>query len=135
MTLPVVVFPDAELLVVAYLADRLGSGVHVGTELPEHISQVVTAVDGVVVVALLDTVDALDFVLQDPAVEIGVLAADKAAAQNLAQTVRAHMKAMPGRHAGAIVYMTTSAGFAWEPDEVTNLPQYVLTYELRVRPA
>jgi hypothetical protein len=135
VSLPLVVFPDAELLVVTYLADRLGPAVRVGTELPEHITQVVKTVDGVVVVALLDTVDALDFVLQDPAVEIGVLAADKTAAQNLAQTVRAHLKAMPGRYAGAVVYTTTSAGFAWEPDEVTNLPQYVLTYELRVRPA
>jgi hypothetical protein len=135
VTFPVVVFPDAEALVVGYLADRLGATVHVGTELPENITEVVKGLDGVVAVALLDTADALDFVLQDPAVEIGVLAASKAAAHDLAQVARAHMKAMPGQHAGVVVYRTTSAGFSWEPDEVTNLPQYVLTYELRVRPA
>ena len=135
MTLPVVVFPDAEALVVGYLADRLGPVVHVGTELPENLGEVLEEVDGVVVVSLLDTVDVLDFVLEDPAVEIGALAADKAAAHDLGKLVSAHMKAMPGVYADAIVYRVTGAGFAWEPDEVTNLPQYVLAFELRVGPA
>lgn len=135
MSLPVVVFPDAEALVVGYLADRLGPTVHVGTELPEDITQVVQELDGVVVVSLLDTADVLSFVLEDPAIEIGVLADGKAAAHDLGKLVAAHMKAMPGVYPGAVVYRVTGAGFSWEPDEVTNLPQYVLAFELRVRPA
>lgn len=136
MSLPVVVFPDAEALVVGYLADRLGPGCRVGTELPEGITEVVKDVDAVVVVALLDTADVLDFVLEDPAVEIGVLGADKASALDAAKLVRAHMKAMPGaQFPDARVYDVTGAGFSWEPDEPTGLPQYVLAFTLRTRPA
>jgi len=132
VSLPVVVFPDAEALVVGYLADRLGSTYHVGTELPENLAGALP----VVVVSLLDTVDVLDFVLEEPALEIGVLAADKAAANDLARLVRAHMLAMPGAQIpGAVVYQVAGAGFAWEPDEPTGLPQYVLAFTLRTRPA
>lgn len=136
MSLPVVVFPDAEALVVSYLSDRLGPSVHVGTELPENLAQVLDELDGVVVVSLLDTADILDFVLEEPAVEIGALAATKAAAHDLGKLASAHMKAMPGvQHPGAVVYQVVGAGFAWEPDEPTGLPQYVLAFTLRVRPA
>jgi hypothetical protein len=136
MSLPVVVFPDAEALVIDYLADRLGSTVKVGAELPESIGEVIAELDGVVVVSLLDTADVLDFVLKDPALEIGVLAADKAAASALARLVSAHMKAMPGAQTpGARVYTATEEGFSWEPDEPTGLPQYVVTVVLRFRPA
>lgn len=136
MGLPVVVFPDAEQLVIDFLADRLGSSVHVGSELPQSIQTVVADLDGVVVVNLLDTADVLDFVLKDPALEIGVLAADKASASALARLVSAHIKAMPGASTpGALVYLATEEGFSWEPDEPTGLPQYVITVVLRVRPA
>lgn len=136
MSLPVVVFPDAEALVIDYLADRLGPSVHVGSELPQSIGDVVAELDGVVVVSLLDVVDTLDFVLQDPALEIGALAQDKASASGLVRLACAHLKAMPGAQTpGALVYTVSLEGPSWEPDEPTGLPQYVLTAVLRIRPA
>lgn len=132
MTLPLVEFPDAEQLVVAYLADRLGDGVHVGTELPEDLEAAVP----VVAVSLVDIDEVLDFVLEDPVLDVEVLAADKAAASDLARLTSAHMKAMPGvQGLGARVYRVERQAYVWLPDDVTELPRYVLTFLLRVRPA
>jgi hypothetical protein len=132
MSLPVVVFPDAEQLVVEYLADRLGGAAHVGTELPEDLADEVP----VVAVSLVDADEALEFVLEDPVVDIEVVAANKAAASDVARLVSAYMKAMPGlQTADARVYRVKREGFTWLPDEVTELPRYVLTFELRTRPA
>lgn len=132
MSLPLVVFPDTEQLVIDYLAGALDPGVHVGSEWPEDLAGAVP----VVAVSLLDAGEVLDFVLEDAVVDVEVLAADKAAASDLARLVRAHMKAMPGRSLpGALVYRVECQAHAWVPDEVTNMPRYVLTFELRVRPA
>lgn len=132
MSLPVVVFPDAEALVIDYLAGVLGEDVDVGSELPEDVQAAVP----VVAVSLLDTDEVLDFVLEDPVLDVEVLAADKASASDLARLVSAHMKALPGvQVAGALVYEVERQGLTWVPDEVTDLPRYVLTFRLRVRPA
>jgi hypothetical protein len=131
VSLPVVVFPDVEALVINYLADCL-DGVQVGAELPEDLESELP----VVAVSLLDAAEALDFVLEDAAVDVEVLAADKASASDLARLVAAHMKAMPGvQVAGALVYRVERQALTWVPDEVTELPRYVMTFELRVRPA
>ncbi|WTW93618.1 hypothetical protein OG216_09625 [Streptomycetaceae bacterium NBC_01309] len=130
--LPVVVFPDAEQLVIDYLAGVLGSGVAVGAELPEDVQAAVP----VVAVSLLDTDEVLDFVLEDPVLDVEVLAADKASASDLARLVSAHMKVLPSIPvSGAQVYEVERQGLAWLPDDVTDLPRYVLTFRLRVRPA
>lgn len=131
MSLPVVVFPDVEQLVIDYLAERLDA-VQVGSELPEDLASAAP----VVAVSLLDAAEVLDFVLEDAAVDVEVLAADKAAASDLARLVAALMKALPGTPLpGATVYRVERQGFTWVPDDVTELPRYVLTFELRVRPA
>lgn len=131
MALPVVVFPDVEQLVIDYLAARL-DGVHVGAELPQNLESALP----VVAVSLLDAAESLDFVLEDAAVDVEVLAADKASASDLARLVAALMKALPGTSVpGAVVYSVERQGFTWVPDDVTELPRYVLTFELRVRPA
>jgi hypothetical protein len=130
--LPVVVFPDAEALVIDYLAGVLGSGVNVGAELPEDVQAAVP----VVAVSLLDIDEVLDVVLEDPVLDVEVLAADKASASDLARLVSAYMKALTGKQVpGALVYEVERQGLTWLPDDVTDLPRYVLTYRLRVRPA
>lgn len=129
--LPVVVFPDAEQLVVDYLTDRLGGGVHVGTDLPEDLAAAVP----VVAVSLLDSDEVLDFVLEDAILDIEVVAADKGAASDLARLVSAHMKAMPDvTFDGARVYRVKRQELVWMPDEVTELPRYEMTFDVLVRP-
>lgn len=129
--LPVVVFPDAEALTIDFLAGRLPD-VRVTSEWPEDLAERLP----LVAVSRLDGRTELRFVLQDATLDVDVLATTKAAAQDLAQLVLAHLLTMPSASTpGATVYSVTDDALVWVPDPVTEIPRYVLTCTVRYRPA
>lgn len=132
-SLPFVTFPDVEQLVVGFLAESIGTGPRFGTELPEHLEAALP----VVAVSRVGGAVSLDYVLEEPSVDIEVVAADKGAAHDLAQQVRAWMLTMASAALpGARVYQVVDInGLTWMPDPVTELPRYIATFELHVRPA
>ncbi|MFI1580012.1 hypothetical protein [Embleya sp. NPDC020630] len=131
MTDPVVMFPDGEALAVAFLTPRL-PGVTVVSEWPEDLAEHLP----VVAVSRVGGSTELRFVFEDVVLDFDVLAATKASAQDLAQSVRALLMTAPSHPPpGARIYSVTDDALVWGPDPVTELPRYVLTMTLRVRPA
>lgn len=131
MSDPFVVFPDVEALAVAFLTPRL-PGVTVVSEWPEDLAEHLP----VVAVSRVGGSTELRFVLEDVALDFDVLAATKAGAQDLVQSVRALLLTAPSHPTpGARIYLVTDDALVWGPDPVTELPRYVLTCTLRVRPA
>lgn len=129
--LPVIVFPDAEALVLDFLAGRLPD-VRVTSEWPEDLAERLP----LVAVSRLDGRTELRFVLQDATLDVDVLASTKSAAQDLAQLTLAHLLTMPSASIpGATVYSVTDDALVWVPDPVTEIPRYVLTCTVRYRPA
>lgn len=136
--MPVVVFPDAEAVVTGYLRDVLDPAVHVGTEWPQQLLDQLAG--GVVSVSRGGGATRLRLVLDEPTIDIDVLAADKAAAHDIAQLVRGHMVAAEGRTiGGARIYRVDDVSLSWLPwladDATAPIPRYVLVMNLRIRPA
>lgn len=137
MSVPVVVFPDAEAAVTGYLRGVLDAAVHVGTEWPEQLLDKLPG--GVVSVSRGGGATSMRLVLDEPTIDIDVLAADKAAAHDLTQLVRGQMFAAEGRTiGGGHVYRVEDTSLAWLPwipaDGAAPIPRYVLVMNLRVRP-
>lgn len=131
MSTPLVVFPDVEAAVTGYLRQQLDLGVTVGTEWPEDLAQHLP----VVAVSRGGGATYTRLVLDEPTLDIDVLAANKAAAHDLAQQVRGHIFAAEGRALGdALVARVEDTSLIWLPDPTTALPRYVLVMSLRVRP-
>lgn len=132
MSLPVVAFPDVEAAVVAHLAGALDAGVSVGTDWPENLA------DSLPVVAVNRGGGATHtrFVLDEPTLDIDVLAGDKATAHDLVQRVRGLLFAAEGAALGsALICRVQDTSLIWLPDPVTGIARYVLVMALRVRPA
>lgn len=136
MAAPLVAFPDVEAALTGYLRGELDPGVHVGTEWPENL------LDSLPVVSLSRGGGAtyLRYVLDEPTVDVDVLAADKAAAHDLAQLVRAHVAAVEGQIVGgAHITRVDDVSFVWVPwlpaSGTDPVPRYVLSLSMRVRPA
>ncbi|MFF9269075.1 hypothetical protein [Streptomyces rochei] len=132
---PVVVFPDAELIAVTILRTAL-AGPTVGTEWPDDLLQVVKA--GVVSVTRGGGAVVQRYVLEDVTLDIDILAADKGQAHDLAQLVRAHLRAAAGTTVdGSQIYSVADVSLIWlpyEPDAETALiPRYVLVMQMRLR--
>lgn len=128
---PVVAFPDVEAAVVVHLAGVL-DGVTVGTEWPESLA------DHLPVVAVNRGGGAVytRFVMDEPTLDIDVLAADKATAHDLVQQVRGLLYAAEGAALGdVLVCRVQDTSLVWLPDPVTGLARYVLVMSMRVRPA
>ncbi|MEU9149213.1 hypothetical protein AB0D59_01335 [Streptomyces sp. NPDC048417] len=135
-SLPVVVFPDAELVAVTVLRAALEAGITVGTEWPEDLATEVTT--GVVSVTRGGGATVQRFVTEDVTLDIDVLAADKGQAHDLAQLARGHLRAAEGTTvAGAQIYSVADISLVWlpyQPDaETTPIPRYVLVMQMRLR--
>ncbi|WP_217545568.1 hypothetical protein [Streptomyces sp. GbtcB6] len=135
-SLPVVVFPDAELVAVTVLRAALDAGVTVGTEWPEDLAAEVKT--GVVSVTRGGGATVQRFVTEDVTLDIDVLAAEKGQAHDLAQLARAHLQAAEGTSVdGAQIYSVADISLVWmpyQPDaETTPIPRYVLVMQMRLR--
>lgn len=136
MSSPVVVFPDAELVAVTVLRQALAPGTHVGTEWPDGLLGKLAA--GVVSVTRGGGATVQRFVTEDVTLDIDVLAAGKGQAHDLAQLVRAHLRAAEGTTVdGAQIYTVADISLIWlpyEPDAETDpVPRYVLVMQMRLR--
>lgn len=130
--LPLVVFPDVEAAVTGYLTAALGAGVGVGTEWPEDLAQHLPFV----AVNRGGGATRIRFVLDEPTLDIDVLAEDKGAAHDLVQQVRARLFAAEGTTTGgAHISRVEDTSLIWLPDQVTGIARYVLVMSLRARPA
>lgn len=127
MTPPVVVYPDVELLTVNYLRLMLDD-VTVGTVKPSPMP-----FGPVVVVRRTGGVP--DTPVTDRArIDFTVFATTDKAAHDLAQLVRAHVRAMPGVYAeGQVIRTNEFLGLAHFDDPVTDQPRYLTTQEIVVR--
>ncbi|MEU3683775.1 hypothetical protein AB0E99_22945 [Streptomyces sp. NPDC030592] len=133
---PVVVFPDAELVAVTVLRTALDPATTVGTEWPDDLLQAVQG--GVVSVTRGGGAIVQRDVLEDVTLDIDILAADKGQAHDLAQLVRAHLRAVRGTTVdGAQIYGVADVSLIWlpyEPDTDTAvIPRYVLVMQIRLR--
>lgn len=138
MTLPVVEFPDAEMVATTYLRDRLPAGTAVGTEWPDPVEDHLA--HGVVALARGGGAVDIPFVTEDVTLDIDVLAADKAAANRLAQQVRGWLFAASREYMpGAQLYRVRDVSLIWLPyqpaPETDPIPRYVLVMEMRIRAA
>jgi hypothetical protein len=140
MTLPVVVFPDIQTVVVDYLTDVLANrtesyvfGVKVGTLVERPRLPVAVTVERAGGIRTLPSVD-------NPRVEIQVWHGNDQDAHRLAQLVRALLHAMPGvvDTSDGPVTVTRVADFAGpfrSPDPISNHPRVRFTVEVGVHPA
>lgn len=130
--LPVVAFPDVEAAVITHLAGVLDDGVTVGADWPENLAQHLP----VVAVNRGGGATYARFVLDEPTLDIDVLAADKAAAHDLVQQVRGLLFAAEGTALDSVlICRVQDTSLIWLPDPVTGIARYVLVMSLRVRPA
>lgn len=134
MTLPVLPFGDVEAALTGYLRGVLDPGVHVGTEWPGNLLDRLPAVS----LSRSGGGTALRGVLDSPVVDTDILAADKAAAHDLAQLVAAHYAAAEGTTQGGLqIHLVDNVSLVWlpwEPDEGADpIPRYVLVTDLRTR--
>ncbi|MFF9279511.1 hypothetical protein [Streptomyces griseosporeus] len=136
MALPAVTFPDSEQVAVTVLRAALPTGTVVGTEWPDGLMTKLSA--GVVSVTRGGGASAQRFVTEDVTLDIDVLAATKKQAHDLAQLVRAHLRAAEGTTAGgAQIYTVADISLIWlphQPDaETAPIPRYVLVMQMRLR--
>jgi hypothetical protein len=131
-TPPVVLFPDAEAAIVTHLLGVLDSGVRVGTDWPENLAEHLP----VVAVTRGGGATHLRLVLDEPTLDIDVLAETKAQAHDLVQTVRGELFATEGTvMSGTLsVSRVQDTSLIWLPDPTTGIPRYVLVMSMRVRP-
>jgi len=139
MSLPVVIFPDVQRVVVEYLTDTLAErtepyvfGVKVGTVVERPRLPVAVTVERAGGVRTLPSVD-------NPRVELVVWHGTDEDAQLLAQLVRALLHAMPGvvETTTGPVTVTRVADFAGpfrSPDPQSDHPRVRLTVEVGVHP-
>lgn len=134
--MPVRTLPDAELLVVDFLRDHADVaalvGIRITTELPPN------PVYPRVTVQRIGGVPSIPGFLDSPRVEIAAWADkyDKSVAHEVARTVEAAMLELPGTHDLGVVTSVIQDGLGprWMPDEPTDLPRYVMTFEFYVHP-
>lgn len=132
MSTPLVVFPDVEAAVTAYLRGLLDPDTTVGTEWPESLAENLP----VVAVSRGGGATYTRLVLDDVTLDIDVLADDKATAHDLAQQVRGLLFAAEGTRLGdALICRVQDTSLIWLPDPMTGAARYVLVMSLRVRPA
>lgn len=135
-TPPLFVFPDAELVAVTVLRTALAAGTNIGTEWPADLPSKLTA--GVVSVTRGGGAVVQRNVLEDVTLDIDVLAAGKGQAHDLAQLVRANLRAAEGTTVdSAQIYTVADVSLIWlpyQPDaETTPVPRYVLVMQMRLR--
>ncbi|MFJ2006996.1 hypothetical protein [Streptomyces chartreusis] len=140
---PVVVFPDAELVAVTLLRAALEAGTVIGTEWPPGLEEKLE--DGVVSVTRGGGAEIQRYVTEDVTLDVDVLAATKKQAHDLAQLVRAHLRAAEGSMLSAPgstvdrtqIYTVADVSLIWlpySPDaETAPIPRYVLVMQMRLR--
>lgn len=138
MSLPLVVFPDAEQVAVSLWRAALPPGTAVGTEWPAQLETKLAG--GVVSVTRGGGATIQRLVTEDVTLDVDVLAATKKTAHDLAQLARAHLTAAEGSvQAGARIYDVRDISLIWLPHhpsaETDPIPRYVLVMQARIRPA
>jgi hypothetical protein len=136
--LPVVEFPDAEMVATTYLRGKLPAGTVVGTEWPDPVDDHLA--DGIVALSRGGGAVDIPFVTEDVTLDIDILAADKATANRLAQKVRGWLYAASRESTpGAQLYRVRDVSLIWLPyepaPETDPIPRYVLVMEMRIRAA
>lgn len=134
--LPAVRFPDAELVVVDYLRDRLPAGTAVGTEWPDPLEDKLP----VVAASLGGGGTRQKLVTVDRTVDFDILAAKKKQARDLAAEVSALLIAAQNTvQSGARIYSVEEVSLVWLPyqpsPETDPIPRYVLVMGMVIRPA
>jgi hypothetical protein len=123
----VVVFDDAEALVIAHLTGVL-SGVLVTAEVPE------TKPTSFMTVQRIGGIQQ-NLVTDGPLLVFQAWATDKATAYDLAKLARAYVYAMPGNSFnGTWVYKVTEVGgLGYFPDPTSEMRRYQFTVQMRTR--
>lgn len=124
-------FPDVEVLLVAYLAAADPSA-RVLTDLPDDLESVLPVWQ----VRRVSGADR-DYKLDRPIVDIDTWAADRTTAAQRAHQAHALLRGdLPHLHAvqpsGVVTSVETIAGPRWLPDPNTNLRRYSASYEICV---
>jgi hypothetical protein len=133
MTLPVAPMPDVEQVAIGLLSEVLDPAVTVTSEWPEGLAQTLP----VVAVSLgPGGGSGVKAVTANRGLDIDILAETKGEAFDLAALVSAQLLAAQGTvRPGARIYGVEETSLIWLPDQVTNIPRYVLVMSLVVRPA
>jgi hypothetical protein len=126
------VFPDSEAIAVRWI-NTSTLGVPTGTDLVGW-----RAGQARVVITRIGGVPSIPFRVDNPRLDVAVLAASKEAAHDLAQRVRAHLHELPTgdfTDAGAVVaHVRDDMGLSYLPDPETGSPRYLFGVSLAVRP-
>lgn len=130
MSEPLVVLPDAEDIITAYLDAALPQ-VSVGTATPKNLAERLPFVQVRRIGGVADSV-----VIDRPRLDIDVWAATREQAQDTAQLVRAHLRvARYAQHTGAVVgRVTEERGPAMLPDPDTRFERCSFTVQVVLRP-
>lgn len=130
-TLPEVTFPDAELLLRAFLTANTDA--RVVTDLPATLEAQLPVVQVTRIGGSVDT----RFILDRPVLDIDVYAASREAAATLAREIQALIYSMPNQTVGGGVVADVSevSGPSWRPDWNAKVRRFGMTYDIAVRPA
>lgn len=128
---PVLLMPDAEELLVAYLAERFPTAAVV-TELFMGFEEELPLLR----VSRIGGAQVRPFVLDGPRLDIDVFDRSREAASQLAREVAAHMPAAKGREyaGGLVTSVAEEVGPSWRPDFNPGLYHFGCTYVLTIRP-
>lgn len=126
MAKPVVVFPDAVLVVITYLRSVV-PGVPTHSQIPNP-----RPAEFIRVERLGGTRRTL--VTDRPRVDIHCWSASEEEAQALSERVRAYVLAMAGSRGGTTVYAVAEVGGPqWLPDSLSGQPRYAFAVEFSTR--
>jgi len=126
------VFPDSEAIAVQWLRGEVDADV--ATDLAGWL-----AGQARVVVTRIGGLPSIAYRVDNPRLDVDCYAADKAAAHDLAQFVRARLHELPtGDHTafGAVVsHVRDDVGLQFLPDPDTRAPRYLFSVALAVHPS
>lgn len=126
MPRPVVIFPDAVLIVIDYLRSKL-PGVAVHSQVPAS-----RPAEFIRVERLGGTRRTI--VTDRPRIDIHCWSSSEGAAEALLSKTRAHVLAMAGKRGGTTVYAVYEVGGPqWVPDITSGQPRYAFAVEFSTR--
>lgn len=124
---PVVVFPDAVLVVIEYLRSVMPPGTRVYSRVPASLPAEFIRVERLGGMRRFPFIDR-------PRVDIECWSGSEEGAEALVNTTRAYVLAMAGQRGGTTVYdVAEVSGPQWLPDSTTGKPRYVFAVEFSTR--
>lgn len=132
MTVPALLMPDAEELLVAFLAEQFPAPVTVVTELYMGFEEDMPLLR----VARIGGAQVRPLILDGPRMDIDVYHRTRAGASQLAREVAAIMPTAKGREfaGGLVTSVQEEIGPSWRPEYNPQLYHFGCTYVLTVRP-